>query len=143
MLAARLRTGRAEPERTWVTAELTDGTQLCSRYLAGCDGGRSRCASCSASAFPASPPGSCGPLCEVGGGRAGGDAGRGGGLEATGEVFARTDFDAHSARWLSRFDDVTRPAERYRTGRMLLAAKALVAAATDSRSSAPRLRLLC
>ena len=38
-----------------VTVELADGTRLHSRYLVGCDGGRTRCASCSASASPASP----------------------------------------------------------------------------------------
>lgn len=39
-----------------VTVELADGTQLRSRYLAGCDGGRSTVRNCSASASPASPP---------------------------------------------------------------------------------------
>ena len=39
-------------------------------------------------------------------------------------VFARTDFGAHSPRWLSRFGDATRLAERYRTGRVLLAGDA-------------------
>jgi hypothetical protein len=32
---------------------------------------------------------------------------------------AGTDFGAHSSRWLSRFGDATRLAERYRTGRVL------------------------
>ena len=35
-------------------------------------------------------------------------------------VFAGTDFGAHSPRWLSRFGDATRLAERYRVGRVLL-----------------------
>jgi hypothetical protein len=39
-------------------------------------------------------------------------------------VFAGTDFGAHSARWLSRFGDATRLAERYRVGRVLLAGDA-------------------
>jgi rifampicin monooxygenase len=39
-------------------------------------------------------------------------------------VFAGTDFGAHSPRWLSRFGDATRLAERYRTGRVLLAGDA-------------------
>ena len=39
-------------------------------------------------------------------------------------VHAGTDFGAHSARWLSRFGDATRLAERYRTGRVLLAGDA-------------------
>ncbi|MFJ8588908.1 rifampin monooxygenase [Streptomyces sp. NPDC093595] len=34
---------------------------------------------------------------------------------------AGTDFGAHSPRWLSRFGDATRQAERYRVGRVLLA----------------------
>ncbi|MBS2550320.1 FAD-dependent monooxygenase [Catenulispora sp. NL8] len=34
---------------------------------------------------------------------------------------AGTDFGVHSARWLSRFGDATRLAERYRVGRVLLA----------------------
>lgn len=35
-------------------------------------------------------------------------------------VVAGTDFGVHSPRWLSRFGDATRLAERYRTGRVLL-----------------------
>ncbi|MCC9307129.1 rifampin monooxygenase [Kitasatospora sp. RB6PN24] len=37
---------------------------------------------------------------------------------------AGTDFGAHSPRWLSRFTDATRQAERYRAGRVLLAGDA-------------------
>jgi hypothetical protein len=37
---------------------------------------------------------------------------------------AGTDFGAHSPRWLSRFGDGTRLAERYRAGRVLLAGDA-------------------
>ena len=37
---------------------------------------------------------------------------------------AGTDFGVHSPRWLSRFGDGTRLAERYRTGRVLLAGDA-------------------
>ncbi|MCM3689132.1 rifampin monooxygenase [Kocuria rosea] len=37
---------------------------------------------------------------------------------------AGTDFGAHSPAWLSRFTDATRLAERYRTGRVLLAGDA-------------------
>jgi rifampicin monooxygenase len=36
-------------------------------------------------------------------------------------AIAGTDFGAHSPRWLSRFGDATRQAERYRVGRVLLA----------------------
>ncbi|GAA0504022.1 FAD-dependent oxidoreductase [Paractinoplanes deccanensis] len=39
-------------------------------------------------------------------------------------AFAGTDFGVHSPRWLSRFGDATRLAERYRTGRVLLAGDA-------------------
>ncbi|EOR69986.1 rifampin monooxygenase [Thermobifida fusca] len=35
-----------------------------------------------------------------------------------------TDFGVHSPRWLSRFNDATRQAERYRVGRVLLAGDA-------------------
>ena len=39
-------------------------------------------------------------------------------------AFAGTDFGAHSPRWLSRFGDATRLADRYRTGRVFLAGDA-------------------
>ncbi|WP_436500423.1 FAD-dependent monooxygenase [Actinokineospora sp. HUAS TT18] len=39
-------------------------------------------------------------------------------------AFAGTDFGVHSPRWLSRFGDATRLAERYRVGRALLAGDA-------------------
>ncbi len=39
-------------------------------------------------------------------------------------VHAGTDLGVHSPRWLSRFGDATRQAERYRTGRVLLAGDA-------------------
>ena len=39
-------------------------------------------------------------------------------------VVAGTDFGVHSPRWLSRFGDATRLADRYRTGRVLLAGDA-------------------
>ncbi|WP_369035790.1 rifampin monooxygenase [Streptomyces adonidis] len=39
-------------------------------------------------------------------------------------AYAGTDFGVHSPRWLSRFSDATRQAERYRTGRVLLAGDA-------------------
>ncbi len=38
---------------------------------------------------------------------------------------AGTDFGAHSPRWLSRFGDATRLAERYRVGRVLMAGDAV------------------
>ena len=39
-------------------------------------------------------------------------------------AYAGTDFGVHSPRWLSRFTDATRLAERYRTGRVFLAGDA-------------------
>jgi rifampicin monooxygenase len=39
-------------------------------------------------------------------------------------AYAGTDFNVHSPRWLSRFGDATRLAERYRAGRVLLAGDA-------------------
>jgi hypothetical protein len=39
-------------------------------------------------------------------------------------AYADTDFGVHSPRWLSRFGDGTRLAERYRSGRVLLAGDA-------------------
>jgi rifampicin monooxygenase len=39
-------------------------------------------------------------------------------------AIAGTDFGVHSARWLSRFGDATRLADRYRVGRVLLAGDA-------------------
>jgi 2-polyprenyl-6-methoxyphenol hydroxylase-like FAD-dependent oxidoreductase len=40
------------------------------------------------------------------------------------QTIAGTDFGVHSPRWLSRFGDATRLAERYRVGRVLLAGDA-------------------
>jgi rifampicin monooxygenase len=40
-------------------------------------------------------------------------------------AFTGTDFGVHSPRWLSRFDDATRLADRYRAGRILLAGDAV------------------
>nr|MDT0660369.1 rifampin monooxygenase [Micromonospora sp. DSM 115978] len=39
-------------------------------------------------------------------------------------VYAGTDFGVHSPRWISRFGDASRLAERYRSGRVLLAGDA-------------------
>ena len=39
-------------------------------------------------------------------------------------AFTGTDFGVHSPRWLSRFNDATRQAERYRVGRVFLAGDA-------------------
>ncbi len=147
-----------------VTVELADGTQLRSRYLVGCDGGRSTMRKLLGVGFPGEPTrvdtllgemevaapaetlaavvaevrktqkrfgaGSFGdgvyrvvvPAEGVAGDRS---------VPPTFEefkqqlrVFAGTDFGVHSPRWLSRFGDATRLAERYRTGRVLLAGDA-------------------
>jgi len=147
-----------------VTAELADGTQLRSRYLVGCDGGRSTVRKLLGVGFPgeparvewllgemevAVPPETLNSVAgelrtthlrfgpaphedgvyrfvvrteEVAGDRM---------VPPTLEefkqlvrVFAGTDFGVHSPRFLSRFGDATRLAERYRVGRVLLAGDA-------------------
>ncbi|GAA2246736.1 MULTISPECIES: rifampin monooxygenase [Kitasatospora] len=147
-----------------VTVELTDGSHLRSRYLVGCDGGRSTVRKRLGVAFPGEPakvetllgdmevtedPATLAAVVEEvrktqlrfgaipnGDGSyrivvpADGVAGDGA-TEPTLEEFkeqlratAGTDFGAHSPRWLSRFGDATRQAERYRVGRVLLAGDA-------------------
>ena len=147
-----------------VTAELADGTQLRSRYLVGCDGGRSTVRKLLGVGFPGEParvetllgemevtadPAAIAavnaevrqtqlrfgvmplgdgvyrlvvPAKGVAGDRM---------VPPTLEEFkqqlrmtAGTDLGAHSPRWLSRFGDATRLAERYRVGRVLLAGDA-------------------
>jgi rifampicin monooxygenase len=144
-----------------VTVELADGTRLRSRFLVGCDGGRSTVRKLLGVGFPgepsrvetllgemevAVPPEAVaavvaevrktqlrfglGPFGEgvyrvvvpaegVSEGRS---------VPPTLEEFKRqlrayagTDFGVHSPRWLSRFGDATRQADRYRVGRVLLA----------------------
>ena len=146
-----------------VTAELTEGTQLRSRYLVGCDGGRSTVRKLLGVGFPgeasrvetllgemevAVPPEEVAAVvAEVR------KTQKRFGLSPFGEgvyrvvvpangvaeeraaptleefkrqlrVIAGTDFGAHSPRWLSRFGDATRQAERYLVGRVLLAGDA-------------------
>ena len=152
------------PDDHGVTAELADGTQLRSRYLVGCDGGRSTVRKLLGVGFPgeptrvetllgemeltAPPETLAAVVAEVrktqkrfGAGPLGDGAYRvvvpaAGVAEdrtapPTLEEFrqqlratAGTDFGVHSPRWLSRFGDATRLAERYRTGRVLLAGDA-------------------
>src|SRR5215211_7407523 len=147
-----------------VTAELADGTQLRSRYLVGCDGGRSTVRKLLGVGFPgeparvewllgeveltAPPEELAAVVAEVRKTQKGFGAGPLGDgvyrvvVPAAGvaedrtvpptleevkqrlRVFAGTDFGVHSPRWLSRFGDATRLAERYRTGRVLLAGDA-------------------
>src|SRR3954451_13691035 len=147
-----------------VTVELADGTQLRSRYLVGCDGGRSTVRKLLGVGFPgepatrewlsgeveltASPEELTAAVTEVRKTQKGfgvGPSGEGlyrvvvpaeGVTEGRSvlptleeikqrlQVFAGTDVGVHSPRWLSRFGDATRQAERYRTGRVLLAGDA-------------------
>ena len=147
-----------------VTVELADGTQLRSRYLVGCDGGRSTVRKLLGVGFPGDPttvetligemeltedPATVAAIvAEVrktqlrfGAVPLGEGVYRlvapADGVAEDGTVpptldelkqqvreLAGTDFGAHSPRWLSRFGDATRLAERYRTGRVLLAGDA-------------------
>jgi 2-polyprenyl-6-methoxyphenol hydroxylase-like FAD-dependent oxidoreductase len=147
-----------------VSVELADGTQLRSRYLVGCDGGRSTVRKLLGVAFPGEPTRVDTLLAEVelteapetvnavvaevrktqkrfGAGLLGDGAYRvvapADGVAADRSVpptldelkqqlraLAGTDFGAHSPRWLSRFGDATRQAERYRVDRVLLAGDA-------------------
>ncbi|WP_326558414.1 rifampin monooxygenase [Micromonospora sp. NBC_01796] len=147
-----------------VTAELADGTQLRSRYLVGCDGGRSTVRRLLGVGFPgepatvdtllgemeltAPPEEVADVMTEVrktqlrfGVGPIGDGLYRvvvpADGVSESRTVpptledfkqqlrtTAGTDFGVHSPRWLSRFSDATRLAERYRVGRVLLAGDA-------------------
>ncbi|MCP3802926.1 rifampin monooxygenase [Allokutzneria sp. A3M-2-11 16] len=147
-----------------VTVELADGTRLRSRYLVGCDGGRSTVRKLLGVGFPgesakreallgemevtAEPETITAVVTEVrkthkwfGLGPSGPGVYRvvvpaegvteDRSVQPTLEdfkrqlhVYAGTDFGVHSPRWLSRFGDATRLAERYRVGRVLLAGDA-------------------
>ncbi|WP_327139252.1 rifampin monooxygenase [Nocardia sp. NBC_01327] len=147
-----------------VSVELADGTRLRSRYLVGCDGGRSTVRKLLGIEFPgepariemllgemevtAPPETLAAVVAEVRKTHKGFGAGPSGAgvyrivvpAEGVAEersvpptleefkqqlrVFAGTDFGVHSPRWLSRFGDATRLAERYRVGRVLLAGDA-------------------
>ena len=147
-----------------VTAELADGTRLRSRYLVGCDGGRSTVRKLLGVGFPGEPATSEWLLGEVEVAvpqetltavvtevrktyLAFGAIPLGDGVYRIGvpaeavaadpavpptleelrhrlQVFAGNDFGVHSPRWLSRFSDATRLAERYRVDRVLLAGDA-------------------
>ncbi|WP_433651247.1 rifampin monooxygenase [Micromonospora zamorensis] len=147
-----------------VTVGLADGGQLRSRYLVGCDGGRSTVRKLLGVGFPGEPSRVESLLGEMEVGVAPervaevvaevrrthlrfglGPLGDGvyrvlvpaegvaenRSIPPTIEEFKRqlrayagTYFGVHSPRWLSRFGDATRLAERYRTGRVLLAGDA-------------------
>ncbi|KZM73410.1 rifampin monooxygenase [Nocardia terpenica] len=157
--------GLSQDDRA-VTVELADGTALRSRYLVGCDGGRSTVRKLLGVGFPGEPSTAETLLGEMEATaepetvaavvaevrktqkRFGiGPVPGGGGtyrvvvpaeglaedrsVPPTLEEFRRqlrvtagTDFGVHSPRWMSRFGDATRQAERYRTGRVLLAGDA-------------------
>lgn len=147
-----------------VSVALSDGTTLRSRYLVGCDGGRSTVRKLLGVDFPGQPatvetllgdmevtadPETIaatvkevnktqlrfgvvpqeGGVCRVIVPADGVSEDRT--TEPTLEEFkqrlrayAGTDFGIHSPRWLSRFGDATRQAERYRVGRVFLAGDA-------------------
>ncbi|MER5933536.1 rifampin monooxygenase [Streptomyces sp. NPDC002054] len=147
-----------------VGVELADGTQLRSRYLVGCDGGRSAVRKLLGVGFPGEPAtvetllgemevtedpatiaavvaevrktqlrfgvvpnedGVCRVVVPADG--VAEDRATAPTLEEFKQqlrAFAGTDFGVHSPRWLSRFGDATRQAERYRVGRVLLAGDA-------------------
>ncbi len=147
-----------------VTVELADGTRLRSRYLVGCDGGRSTVRKLLGVGFPGEPSTVETLLGEMEVGvdqetltavmtevrktqKRFGFGPFGGGVyrvvvpaEGVAEdrtapptfeefkkqlrAIASTDFGVHSPRWLSRFGDATRQAERYRVGRVLLSGDA-------------------
>jgi 2-polyprenyl-6-methoxyphenol hydroxylase-like FAD-dependent oxidoreductase len=147
-----------------VTVELADGTQLRSRYLVGCDGGRSTVRKLLGVNFPGEPAkvewlrgemevttppeeldAKVDEVRKTQKGFGVGPAGNGlYGVVVPAEgvtedptvpptleevkrqlrAFAGTDFGIHSPRWLSRFGDATRQAERYRVGRVFLAGDA-------------------
>ncbi|MFF4825342.1 rifampin monooxygenase [Streptomyces sp. NPDC001312] len=170
-LGAEIRRGREvvglSQDEDGVTVELADGTHLRSRYLVGCDGGRSTVRKLLGVGFPGEPakvetllgdmevtedPATIaavvaevrktqlrfGAIPDVDGNKGvyrivvpadGVSEDRA--TAPTLEEFkkqlravAGTDFGAHSPRWLSRFGDATRQAERYRVGRVLLAGDA-------------------
>ncbi|MFE2102449.1 rifampin monooxygenase [Streptomyces sp. PTD9-10] len=147
-----------------VAVELADGTQLRSRYLVGCDGGRSTVRKRLGVGFPGEPakvetllgemevtedPATIAAVVEevrrtqlrfglspsgdrvyrvvVPADGVAEDRATAPTLEEFRQqlrAFAGTDFGVHSPRWLSRFGDATRQAERYRVGRVLLAGDA-------------------
>ncbi|MEU6994115.1 rifampin monooxygenase [Streptomyces sp. NPDC046465] len=152
-----------EQDDEGVTVELADGERLRSRYLVGCDGGRSTVRKLLGVGFPGEPSHTetlmgemkvgvpreevAAKVAEIGRTnrrfwlRPFGEGAYSVVVPAAGvseraepptlEDFRRelravagTDFGVHSPRWLSRFGDATRLAERYRVGRVLLAGDA-------------------
>lgn len=168
-LGAQIRRGHEliglEQDDDGVTVELTDGARLRSRWLVGCDGGRSLVRGLLGVAFVGEAAQTEWLLGEVevttprdelativaevrqthrgfGIGPAGNGLHRAVVPAATVaedrttpptleelrtqlRAYAGTDFGVHSPRWLSRFTDATRLAERYRTGRVFIAGDAV------------------
>ncbi|WP_208868314.1 rifampin monooxygenase [Microbispora triticiradicis] len=166
-LGAQVRRGCAvtgfEQDDEGVTVELTDGRQLRSRYLIGCDGARSTVRKLLGVGFPGEPSRNDTLMGEMHVGASREEiAAKAAELRETQQRFwlrpfgegvysivvpaaevgdrakpptleefqqqlravAGTDFGVHSPRWMSRFGDATRLAERYRVGRVLLAGDA-------------------
>lgn len=167
-LGAQLRRGAElagfEQDDDGVNVDLVDGTRLRSRWLVGCDGGRSLVRRLLGIAFPGEAATTEWLLGEVEVTAPADDIAaisaevrkthRGFGIGPTADglfravvpaasvaedrsvpptleefrtqlrAYAGTDFGAHSPRALSRFTDATRLADRYRTGRVLLAGDA-------------------
>ena len=164
---AEIRRGRAvaalDQDDDGVTVQTADGERLRTRYLVGCDGGRSTVRKLLGVGFPGEPARTATLMGEVAAtlppediaakvaevrsaekrftlGPAGAGVYRvivpGAGVSDLGEpptledlqqrlrAIAGTDFGVHSPRWLSRFGDATRLADRYRVGRVLLAGDA-------------------
>ncbi|MGW7088331.1 rifampin monooxygenase [Streptomyces sp. NPDC054871] len=157
--------GSGDGDGAGVTVELADGTRLRTRYVVGCDGGRSAVRKLLGVGFPGEPakvetllgemevtadpetvaaavkevhktqlrfgiaPPNEDGICRVVVPAEGVAEDRS--TEPTLDDFkqqlrayAGTDFGVHSPRWLSRFGDATRQAERYRVGRVFLAGDA-------------------
>ncbi|QKG23269.1 rifampin monooxygenase [Actinomadura verrucosospora] len=166
-LGAQVRRGHAvtglDQDDDGVTVELANGEHLRSRYLVGCDGGRSTVRKLLGVGFPGEPSRNETLMGEMEVGVPQEEiAAKAAEIHKTNKVFslrpfgggayrvvvpvpgvgdraepptlddfqqalraiAGTDFGVHSPRWLSRFGDATRLAERYRVGRVLLAGDA-------------------
>lgn len=154
-LGASVRHGTAvagfEQDDTGVTVLLADGARIRTRWVVGCDGGRSTVRKAAGIGFPGEPSrndtlmgeleadehpavrGERFSFSPVGAGvyRVVVPAAQVSTVPPTLEelrtrlqVVAGTDFGVRSPRWLSRFGDAIRLAERYRSGRVLLAGDA-------------------